>query len=58
MRTKAPCKDCAERELGCHSRCERYQAWRHDLDRKNKLERLEKQATKYPVILYPEDRDE
>lgn len=21
---KAPCKDCADRELGCHSTCERY----------------------------------
>lgn len=24
----APCKDCEERELGCHDRCEKYQTFR------------------------------
>jgi hypothetical protein len=24
---KAPCKDCEKRELGCHSKCEEYQAF-------------------------------
>ncbi len=28
MEPKAPCKDCQERELGCHDRCEKYQAFR------------------------------
>lgn len=58
MRTKAPCKDCTEREVGCHGRCERYKAWRKDLDEKNRRERLQKQATKYPVIIYSEDKKE
>ena len=22
-----PCKDCAERHLGCHGECEKYQKW-------------------------------
>lgn len=24
----APCKDCVGRELGCHSKCERYASYR------------------------------
>lgn len=24
---KAPCKDCEKRYLGCHSKCEEYQAF-------------------------------
>lgn len=23
----APCKDCPEREIGCHARCEKYQEY-------------------------------
>ena len=23
-----PCYECKEREVGCHSRCERYKEWR------------------------------
>lgn len=26
-----PCKDCPDREVGCHGRCEKYKAY--DLDR-------------------------
>lgn len=25
--TAAPCKDCAERHLGCHSKCEKYEEY-------------------------------
>ena len=25
---RAPCKDCPDRTVGCHGRCERYQAFR------------------------------
>lgn len=28
MQPVAPCKDCPEKELGCHDRCERYQEFR------------------------------
>lgn len=24
---KNPCYKCAEREVGCHSKCEKYKAW-------------------------------
>lgn len=33
----APCKqngiDCAERHVGCHAKCEKYIAWKADVDR-------------------------
>lgn len=29
---KSPCKDCPDREPGCHAKCEKYQTWRHELD--------------------------
>ena len=34
-----PCKDCAERQIGCHSTCKKYVDFRKRLDEKNKLER-------------------
>ena len=27
QKPKAPCKDCKEREVGCHIRCEKYQQY-------------------------------
>ena len=30
MEPVAPCKDCPEREIGCHERCEKYQTFRKD----------------------------
>ena len=30
--TKAPCKDCPDRVIGCHSNCERYKAFRRALE--------------------------
>ena len=32
---KAPCKDCAERQIGCHSACDKYREWKvgHDSKR-------------------------
>ena len=27
-----PCKDCSDRAVGCHGRCERYQEWKRDRD--------------------------
>lgn len=35
----SPCKDggidCVERYVGCHSKCEKYLAWKADVDRAN-----------------------
>lgn len=40
---KAPCKDCEERFLGCHSQCEKYQEFNRRLiqARKARLDRSE-----------------
>lgn len=35
MAIKPPCKGCEERQIGCHSTCERYKAFRADLDEQN-----------------------
>lgn len=32
---KAPCMDCNERYLGCHGKCEKYQAFRTERNRLN-----------------------
>lgn len=37
-----PCKDCQEREVGCHTWCRKYIAFRADRDRKLEQERMEK----------------
>lgn len=30
--THCPCKDCKERNMGCHSKCETYKRWRKVLN--------------------------
>lgn len=35
---KTPCADCAEREIGCHGKCGRYQAYREDIEHRKKPE--------------------
>lgn len=37
---KPPCKDCTEREVGCHSKCKKYIEWkkREDLLKEEKRE--------------------
>lgn len=31
----APCKDCQDREPGCHGKCEKYKEFREALDKEN-----------------------
>lgn len=31
VRTQTPCKDCKERALGCHSKCEKYAKFKESL---------------------------
>lgn len=38
-----PCYNCPERRVGCHSGCERYQAWRQGYDAEQEAKRREKQ---------------
>jgi hypothetical protein len=35
MKNKNHCKDCTDRHINCHSTCERYKAWREELDKRN-----------------------
>ena len=28
-----PCKNCSERQLGCHGKCEKYAAWKTERDK-------------------------
>ena len=38
-RTKSPCLNCIDREVGCHSRCERYSRFRNEIDDEKKVVR-------------------
>ena len=29
---QCPCRDCKERELMCHGRCEKYQTWKTEYE--------------------------
>lgn len=41
----APCKDCNDRSVGCHSSCERYKKWAQDYDEQKKeyMDKLKKE---------------
>lgn len=39
-----PCKDCEDREVGCHGRCEMYQAYRSELDQVKQVIRTQKET--------------
>lgn len=30
-----PCKNCGDREVGCHGSCEAYRSWRAHMDERN-----------------------
>lgn len=30
----APCKDCADRHVGCHSKCSKYVEWKKEIEAK------------------------
>ena len=36
-KTIAPCKDCPERQVGCHSKCRKYADWSEQM-KKNRIE--------------------
>lgn len=35
MKPQSPCKDCPDRELGCHSKCQKYIDFRKAVDADN-----------------------
>lgn len=51
------CKNCAERYEGCHGQCERYKAYRKELDAAKERKRLEN-AAKYILIENAQKRKE
>ena len=51
MKPEAPCKDCSERKLKCHSRCKRYKQFRDEL-RKFETERHEEVWDEYTDYVY------
>lgn len=44
--TKAPCKDCPNRQVGCHSTCEKYIVFRKERDELNELKNKAKNDEK------------
>lgn len=46
----SPCKDCSDRYVGCHSKCDRYKAWSEAHERE--LEQTKK--AKYADAMYME----
>lgn len=40
----APCKDCPKRELGCHNKCARYQAFKRTREQARERAMAEKEA--------------
>ena len=45
MKPKAPCLDCKDRKVLCHSTCKKYLYFRQELDRINKEEFKKKKTT-------------
>ena len=43
-RACAPCRGCAEREVGCHGRCPRYARWKEERDGAGAAARMERMA--------------
>lgn len=46
---KAPCKDCENRYVGCHGRCEKYLEFKKANDERLKQKSLEIDADQYAI---------
>ena len=46
----APCKNCANREVGCHSLCNDYKIFRENLDKVNENRRKYLESIDYDRI--------
>lgn len=42
-----PCKDCPNREIGCHSKCEKYIQFKNDLKKDKAKEKAEKKMESF-----------
>ena len=41
----APCKDCPDRVVGCHSTCERYKEWKAEKDQERDARKVQALGT-------------
>lgn len=39
---RQPCRYCADRHQGCHAECEKYKAWKAELDEARKADETRK----------------
>ena len=42
-----PCKDCPNREIGCHSQCKKYIKFKNDLKKDKAKEKAEKKMESF-----------
>ena len=47
VRPSAPCKDCKDRELGCHDWCQLYREFRKELDQYNEVVKKNKEKERW-----------
>jgi len=47
---KAPCKDCSDRCVGCHSNCDKYKAFKEENERVKVLSRKNKEIETYERV--------
>ena len=43
----SPCKDCLNREIGCHSKCKKYIKFKNDLKKDKAKEKAEKKMESF-----------
>ena len=48
---KVPCKDCKDREIGCHSKCKKYLDFKKDLKKTKAKEKYEKKIFIYIMFV-------
>lgn len=39
MKIQTPCKNCIDRELNCHSKCQKYLEYKKDLETQKEIEK-------------------
>lgn len=49
-RKSAPCRDCEQREIGCHGRCEQYKAYRDSIDAAKAAREKEIMTEQYQIV--------
>lgn len=52
LKQLSPCRDCQDRQLGCHSDCDKYKEWKNffDADKKKYQDDKEKQKQAREVV--------